>query len=113
MLQVYQSVVRQRVEAGEDPFPITYCQRISKSKYEHDRAVGVQNAMLTLLDQILTSSKLNKRDKRRKLIKFRDAYPDIYAIRFPNEDSQPEVVKAEPRNKITSSFSRLKSVIRL
>ena len=111
--QVYQSLVSQRIQAGEDPFPITYCHRISKVKYEQDRTVGVQNAMLTLLDQILTSEKLSKREKRKKLIKFRDAYPDIYAIRFPDEQSQPDVVKEEPMKKITSSFSRLKSVIRL
>lgn len=102
-------MVSQRIEAGEDPYPITYCQRVSSKAYEHEKTLGVHNAMLTLLEQIVSSDKMSEKEKRKKLTKFKEAYPDIYRDRFPSDDKEPSVMKV----KKMTSLSKLKSVIRL
>ena len=105
-------MVSKRLLAGEDPFPITYCQRKTSREYEHEKTAGVQSAMIDLLQQILESTKLSNKEKRKKLVKFREAYPDLYKARFPTEQSQPEFMLNKSA-KMSSSLSKLKSVIRL
>ena len=105
--QVYQSLVSKRIEAGEDPYPITFCQRVPSKVYEKEKVLGVQAAMLDLLDHIINDKNMTSREKRKKLKKFKSEYPDIYAQKFPTPEDLPENL-----TKVTS-FSRLKQVMRL
>ena len=102
--QVYQSLVSKRIEAGEDPYPITFCERVPNKVYENGKVLGVQAAMLDLLDHIVNDKNMSSREKKKKLKKFKTAYPDIYEQRF--KDLPENLTKM-------SSFSRLKNVMRL
>lgn len=119
--QVYQSLVSKRLEAGEDPYPITYCQRVPPKVYEKEKSTAVQSALADLLEHLLTSEKLSLKEKRKKLAKFREAYPMIYRERFPDEGSEPDWIRGARKGGDTgaaegkkfSSLSRLKNAIRL
>ena len=78
------------MEAGEDPYPITFCKRVPSKVYEKEKISGVQAAMHDLLEHILQDSKMNEREKRKKLKKFKAAYPDIFAQKFPTPNDLPE-----------------------
>lgn len=63
--------------------------------------------MFDLLDQILSDKRMNVREKRKKLKKFKVAYPEIYAQKFPTTSDEPEFLRSK------SSFSMLKNVMRI
>eukprot|EP00095_Tigriopus_kingsejongensis_P004452 maker-scaffold168_size293125-snap-gene-0.25 protein:Tk04452 transcript:maker-scaffold168_size293125-snap-gene-0.25-mRNA-1 annotation:"dep domain-containing protein 1a-like" len=125
--KVYESLVSKRLREGEDPYPITFCQRVPSTQYEQEKNQGVQNAMMDLLDQIVDSAKLSEREKRKKLRKFREAYPDVFQKKFPTGESLPPFMRAgesggafKKRDHLRasalskfSSLSRLKNVIRI
>merc|ERR1711952_186146 len=67
-----------RVEAGEDPYPVTYCEQVTRNQYEENRLTGSQAAIKDLLEAILRDDKMEKKSKKRKLKKFREAYPDMW-----------------------------------
>ncbi len=110
--QVYQSLISKRLEAGEDPFPITYCQRVPKNVYEKEKTSGVESAMTSLLKQIVDSNKLSEKEKRKKLTKFKEEYPNIYYDRFPTEESEPRFMQ-DFRKKSSNSFHRLSSLAKI
>lgn len=58
-----------RIEAGEDPYPITFCQRVPSKVYEKEKVLGVQTAMLDLLDHIVNDKNMSSREKKKKLKK--------------------------------------------
>jgi hypothetical protein len=114
--------VSKRIRAGEDPYPITFCRQITTTAYEEDKNLGMKNALLDLLNQILFSPKLSEKEKKKKLKKFKESYPNIYLARFPNVVDEPEYMQqvaagAAKKNMSAlgrfSSLSRLKSVIRI
>lgn len=125
IFQVYESLVSKRLREGEDPYPITFCQRVPPAQYEQEKNQGVQNAMMDLLEQIVDSSKLSEREKRKKLKKFKEAYPDVFHKKFPNEESLPVFMKCGSSKKKESggmktnalgkfsSLSRLRNAIRI
>ena len=76
--QVYRSLVSRRLEAGEDPYPVTYCEQVTRDQYEQNRLTGSQAALKDLLEALLRDDKMEKKSKRRKLKKFREAYPDMW-----------------------------------
>ena len=51
-MQVYESLVSKRLEAGEDPFPITFCKRVPSKVYENEKVTELEKAMLDLLEQV-------------------------------------------------------------
>ena len=107
-------MINKRIKAGEDPYPITYCQRVPSQVYETEKTLGVQTAMLDLLQQIVFSVKLTGREKKKKLKKFKEAYPEIYRARFPSEDDEPEFMQSSiARKKNSSALSKLSSLTRL
>merc|ERR1712025_190329 len=67
--QVYRSLVNKRLEAGEDPYPVTYCEQVTKEEYERSKLTGSQAALKDLLDTILKDEKMGQRNKRKKLKK--------------------------------------------
>jgi hypothetical protein len=81
--------------------------------------------MMDLLEQIVDSSKLGEREKRKKLKKFKEAYPDVFHKKFPNEESLPVFMKSGSSKKKEgggvktnalgkfSSLSRLRNAIRI
>jgi len=107
LFQVYQSLVTKRIEAGEDPYPVTFCKRVPSKVYEKEKVSGVQAAMLDLLEHTLNDKKMSQREKRKKLKKFKAAYPQIYAQRFPTPEDEPDILKS------MSSITRIKSVMRI
>lgn len=112
-------MVSKRIKAGEDPYPITFCNRLSAKEYDQEKSTTVHSAMKDLLEQMLSSAKLSDSEKRKKLKKFREAYPDIYKDKFPTEDDEPEFMKKKQlnlsaaMNSKMSSLSKLKSVMRI
>ena len=76
--QVYRSLVSRRLEAGEDPYPVTYCEQVTRNQYEENRLTGSQAALKDLLETILRDQKMEKKCKKRKLKKFKEAYPDMW-----------------------------------
>ena len=50
---------------------------------------------------------MSQREKRKKLKKFKAAYPDIFVKRFPTPQDEPDLLKS------MSSLTRFKSVMRI
>ena len=76
--QVYRSLVSRRLEAGEDPYPVSYCEQVTRNQYEQNRLTGSQAALKDLLETILRDQKMERKSKKRKLKKFKEAYPDMW-----------------------------------
>ena len=76
--QVYRSLVSRRLEAGEDPYPVTYCEQVTRNQYEQNKLTGSQAALKDLLEALLRDQKMERKSKRRKLKKFKEAYPDMW-----------------------------------
>jgi len=111
--KIYRSLVSKRVEAGEDPFPISYCRRVTAAAFERERSAdGVRGALADLLAQIVDSKRLSDKEKRAQLKKFKNAHPDIYASIFPSEDSEPLYMR-KAASAGNASFTRLPSIMRL
>jgi len=110
--QVYRSLVNKRLEAGEDPYPVTYCEQVTKEEYERSKLTGSQAALKDLLDTILKDEKMGQRNKKKKLKKFKEAYPDMWRTKFPSVDGEPDLLETtKDKNKKISSWSKMKSVI--
>ena len=84
-----------RLEAGEDPFPITFCKRVPSKVYETEKVTELETAMLNLLEQILFDPKMSTKEKKKKLKKFKELHPNIYSMRFPSPDSEPDYMQAK------------------
>ena len=112
LLQVYQSLVNKRLEAGEDPYPITFCKRVPSKVYEKEKVSGVQAAMLDLLEHIVSDTKMGSREKRKKLKRFKTAYPEIFTEKFPTPQDEPEILRNNGFSSM-SSLSKLKNVMRI
>jgi hypothetical protein len=76
--KVYQSLVNRRLEAGEDPYPITYCQQVTKQEYEEAKLTGAEAGLLDLLEAMLVDTKMADKEKNKKLKKFKGSYPLIW-----------------------------------
>jgi len=110
--QVYRSLVNKRLEAGEDPYPVTYCEQVTKEQYERSKLTGSQAALKDLLDTILKDEKMGQRNKRKKLKKFKEAYPDMWRNKFPSQEGEPDLLgNNKEKSSKMSSWSKMKSVI--
>ena len=71
--------------------------------------------MLTLLEQILFDVKMSMKEKKKKVKQFKESYPNIYAIRFPTEESEPDYMQLNRTGPITrmSSLAKLRNAIRM
>merc|ERR1712141_126371 len=102
--RVYQSLVSKRLEAGEDPFPITFCKRVPSKIYEKQRqGQALERAMLNLLEQILFDVKMSMKEKKKKVKKFKESYPNIDYMQSN---------QAGPMTRM-SSLAKLKNAIRM
>ena len=110
---MYQSLVSKRIEAGEDPYPVTFCKRVPSKVYEREKVSGVQAAMLDLLEHILVDQKMNLREKRKKLKKFKASYPDVYCQKFPKPKDEPEWMRNSGTSLSVPSLFRIRSVMRI
>ena len=72
---------------------------------------GVQAAMLDLLEQILVDHKMSLREKKKKLKKFKIAYPEVYAQKYPTNDDEPSFMRSVSSG--TLSLFKIKSVMRI
>ena len=107
-------MVSKRIEAGEDPYPITFCKRVPSKVYEKEKISGVQAAMLDLLEHIVNDKKMGSREKRKKLKRFKLSYPEVYAGRFPTSDVEPECMRNSGAfSSSMPSLSKLRSVMRI
>jgi len=110
--KVYHNLVNRRIQAGEDPYPVTYCKQVTKAEYEAEKMTGAESALLDLLQAILVDRKMGDKEKIKKMKKFKDAYPHIWRRKFPNPSSEPELVAhKEKANSKFGSLSRIKSVM--
>ena len=102
-----------RIEAGEDPFPITFCKRVPSKVYESEKKTELETAMLNLLEQILFDPKMSMKEKKKKLKKFKESHPTIYMMRFPTYDSEPDYMQSKNTPSKKSSLSKLRSAMRI
>jgi len=109
--QVYRSLVSRRLEAGEDPYPVTYCEQVTRDQYEQNRLSGSQAALKDLLETLLRDEKMERKNKKRKLKKFREAYPDMWRAKFPSSEYEPEFIQPTKEKSRLGSLSKLKSAI--
>ena len=75
---MYRSLVRKRLKAGEDPYPVTYCRQVTREQYQEQQTEGSASALGELLEAILADTNLQDKQKRKKLAKFKEAYPDMW-----------------------------------
>lgn len=73
--------------------------QVSMGQYETQRLSNSQRALVDLLEEIVKDKTMNVKDKRRRLKQFQKTYPEIYAHRFPNEESEQEVLPPKPKIK--------------
>ncbi|KAE8747479.1 hypothetical protein FOCC_FOCC005810 [Frankliniella occidentalis] len=85
---------------------VTFCERVSLLQFEEQKLTTSQKALAELLDQIVADQKLNTKEKNKKLKMFKESYPHIYSMRFP----QPEMVTFKRRNKSILQLARLRSL---
>ena len=73
--QVYRSLVRKRLKAGEDPYPVTYCQQVTREQYQEQQRGGSMSALEELLEAILADPSLQDKQRRRSLLSSRRPIP--------------------------------------
>ncbi len=56
---------------------LTCCQ-VTKEEYEASKLTGAETALLELLDALLQDSRMTDKEKKKKLAKFKEAYPAIW-----------------------------------
>ena len=61
--------------------------------YENEKVTELEKAMLDLLEQILFDPKMTVKEKKKKLRKFKELHPNIYSLRFPTQDSEPDYMQ--------------------
>ena len=84
--------------------------------YEKEKqGKALECAMLNLLEQILFDVKMNMKEKKKKVKQFKESYPNIYAIRFPTEESEPDYMQTNQTRPVTrmSSLAKFKNAIRM
>ncbi|KAK3929942.1 DEP domain-containing protein 1A [Frankliniella fusca] len=86
--------------------PVAFCERVSLLQFEEQKLTTSQKALAELLDQIVADQKMNSKEKNKKLRMFKESYPHIYSMRFP----QPEMVTFKRRNKSILQLARLRSL---
>ncbi|KAJ1525686.1 hypothetical protein ONE63_008900 [Megalurothrips usitatus] len=77
-----------------------------KQRFEEQKLTTSQKALAELLDQIIADQKMSSKDKNKKLKMFKESYPHIYSMRFP----QPEMVTFKRRNRSILQLARLRSL---
>ena len=76
--KVYRSLVNRRLEAGEDPYPITYCKQVTRHEYEQEKLTGAEAGLMDLLEAMLADTKMSERERSKKLKKFKESYPLLW-----------------------------------
>jgi len=109
--EVYKSLVNKRLAAGEDPYPVTFCEQVTKDQYKSQSQFGSQSALWDLLEAILTDTKMTDKQKRKKLSKFKEGYPDMWRRRFPSPELEPCLEKEKNTSSTFPSLSRLRNAI--
>ena len=57
-----------------------------------------------LLEQILFDPKMTVKEKKKKLRKFKELHPNIYSLRFPTQDSEPDYMQVGSLAQFLPSF---------
>ncbi|KAG1676203.1 DEP domain-containing protein 1A [Nymphon striatum] len=90
--------------------PFSFCERISSVEFEGQKQVS-QNNMLELLDGIISNRKLSEREKKKKLLQFKEIYPDVYSKRFPDDENTVDrVLKTKLKSSKPQLLTRIKSI---
>ncbi|XP_052243752.1 DEP domain-containing protein 1B-like isoform X3 [Dreissena polymorpha] len=85
--------------ASEDPATLHYCQKVSLDEYENQRLTASQQALATLLEEIIQDNSMSSKEKKKRLKQFQKMHPDIYLRRFPCSLSEPDLYPSQPRIK--------------
>ncbi|XP_049781942.1 DEP domain-containing protein 1A-like [Schistocerca cancellata] len=90
---------------------VTFCEQVSSQQFEQQRLTSSQIALSELLEQILSDRKMKIKERKKRLKMFKESYPHIYNMRFP-EDKSRDTVSAEKHRSILHfpTFARLKSI---
>ena len=62
----------------QDPYPVTFCEQVTRDQYQSQSQFGSQSALWDLLEAILADTKMTDKQKRKKLSKFKEGYPDMW-----------------------------------
>ncbi|XP_071953815.1 DEP domain-containing protein 1B-like isoform X3 [Antedon mediterranea] len=115
MLYLRRSQVKYNETEDVENIPVTFCQQISTDEYREQKLSYSENAISMLLEDIINSKTMAVKDKRKKLKKFKQEYPDIYAKRLPTTSHEAELFPQKPKIKqpmlnMKRSLTKLKSL---
>ncbi|XP_052775128.1 DEP domain-containing protein 1A-like isoform X5 [Mya arenaria] len=86
--------------ASEDnPGSLHYCQQVSIAEYENQRLTASQQALATLLEEIINNTCMAAKEKKKRLKQFQKMHPEIYMRRFPCSQSEPNLHPPRPKIK--------------
>ncbi|KAL5015876.1 hypothetical protein ScPMuIL_005465 [Solemya velum] len=81
------------------PTLLQYCQKVSKDDYEKQKLSSSQQALVSLLDEIISNPVMSHKDKKKRLKQFQKSYPDLYCRRFPNKKLEAGAMLEKPKIK--------------
>ncbi|XP_041357384.1 DEP domain-containing protein 1B-like isoform X2 [Gigantopelta aegis] len=89
----------QIVYSPGDPSQLHYCKQVTTREYNRQKVCNSQGALRDLLDEIINDEAMSNKNKRKRLKQFQKTYPELYAKRFPTQESEDEVMPAKPKIK--------------
>ncbi|GAV09162.1 hypothetical protein RvY_18754 [Ramazzottius varieornatus] len=93
-----------------------FCKRITTSEYQAQKNAHLHQHMTQLLNNIVTDTVMDLKEKRKRLLLFQKSYPDVYADRFTNSTSEESILAAcvtenKPKPRL-AMFKSLRSAAR-
>ncbi|XP_033116295.1 DEP domain-containing protein 1B-like [Anneissia japonica] len=115
ILYLRRTQVKFNAEEGIENNPVSYCQKISLDEYKQQKLSHSENAISSLLESIINNKTMPVKVKRKKLKKFQQEYPEIYAKRLPTTSHEAELFPQKPKIKqpmlnMKKSLTKLKSI---
>ncbi|XP_060555654.1 DEP domain-containing protein 1B-like isoform X2 [Ruditapes philippinarum] len=85
--------------SSDDSASLHFCKQLSMDEYENQRMTSSQQALASLLEDIVSDKSMALKEKKKRLKQFQKTYPDIYLRRFPCSQSEAELFPPRPKIK--------------
>ncbi|XP_053393922.1 DEP domain-containing protein 1B-like isoform X2 [Mercenaria mercenaria] len=85
--------------SSDDATSLHFCKQVSLDEYENQKLTSSQQALATLLEEIVSDKSMALKDKKKRLKQFQKMYPEIYMHRFPCSQSEAELFPPRPKIK--------------
>ncbi|CAB3385575.1 Hypothetical predicted protein [Cloeon dipterum] len=84
--------------------PVTFCRQVTSQQFEQQKCSGSQKALQELLETIIAHKKMKPKEKQKRLLTFKEAYPHIYIKRVPTKQDEDKILGLKKK---ASSFTKL------